>query len=143
MEFENIALYAEIYGIPTGRCSSPGVKLCYSHNVILKRMEFETARLSFYAGPGVSAGYLRDAEIGKYEGTDFTLTRNPGFMAALSGTGGCHFNFCRNIALDLSFTAEIGIHVRRDEKVHSLNLNFYRNGLLQALYPQLSILFYL
>lgn len=143
MEFGNISLYAEIYGIPTGRCSTPGVKLCYSHNIILKGMEFETARLSFYAGPGVSVGYMRDAEIGKYEGTDFTLARNSGFMAALSGTGGCLFNFSRNIALDLSFTAELGIHVRRDEKVHSLNMNFYRNGLLQALYPQLSILFYL
>lgn len=86
---------------------------------------------------------MRDAEIGKYEGTEFTLTRNPGFMAALSGTGGCHFDFNRNIALDLSFTAELGIHVRRDEKVNSMDLNFYRNGLLQALYPQLSILFHL
>lgn len=142
-EFNSFALYVEIYGIPTGRCSEPGVKFNWSHNFEIKRFEAESTVFSIFAGPGVSTGYMRDFEVGQRIQGSLALTKNPGVMAALSGTGGCRFSFESRIELDLSFTAELGILVRRDETVNDFNLNMYRNGLMQCIYPQLSILVYL
>lgn len=142
-EFNSFAVYAEIFGIPTGRCSDPGVKFNWTHNFILWNIENDATVYSIYAGPGASCGYMRDFEVGERKDASLTLTKNPGLMAALSGSGGCRFSFNSRIALDLSFTAELGIFVRRDEELNNFDLNLYRNGLVQCFYPQLSILVYL
>lgn len=139
-EFNSFALYAEIFGIPTGRCSEPGVKFNWSHNFILWNTEKDSTVYSIYAGPGISCGYMRDFELGKRKDKSLVLTKKPGVMTALSGTGGARFSFSGRIALDLSFTLDLGIFVRRDEALNNFDLNLYRNGLAQSLYPQLSIL---
>ena len=139
-EFNSFALYAEIFGIPTGRCSEPGVKFNWSHNFILWDTEKDSTVYSIYAGPGISCGYMRDFELGKRKDKSLVLTKKPGVMTALSGTGGARFSFSGRIALDLSFTLDLGIFVRRDEALNNFDLNLYRNGLAQSLYPQLSIL---
>ena len=83
---------------------------------------------------------MRDFELGKRKDKSLVLTKKPGVMTALSGTGGARFSFSGRIALDLSFTLDLGIFVRRDEALNNFDLNLYRNGLAQSLYPQLSIL---
>ena len=140
-EFDAFTVITEVYGIPTGRTEKAGVKFNYSHNIIFHQTEFENALLSFYAGPGVSAGYLRDAELGIHENHLVPLKHKPGFMLALSGTVGSHLHFSRKLSLDISLTADLGIHMRRDETLNSIGLNLYKNGIFQALYPQLSILY--
>lgn len=139
-EFTSLVAFAEIYGIPTGRCDKPGVKVRFSHNYVFKTFEEESTVFMLYAGPGVSAGYMRDFEVGRRIDKTLTLTRNPGVMAALSGSFGCRFSFESRIALDLSFTADLGIHARRDEELHNIDVRMYRNGLMQSFYPELSIL---
>ena len=143
-EFNSFALYAEMFGIPTGRCSTPGVKFNWSHNFILRQFENDATVYSLYAGPGISCGYMRDFEVGERQSdARLKLTRNPGISAALSGSGGCRFAFKGRIALDLSFTADLGIFIRKDETLNNFDLNLYRNGLAQCFYPQLSILVFL
>ena len=140
-EFNSFTLFTEVYGIPTGRTGQVGVKFNYSRNIIFHQTDFENSLLSFYAGPGVSAGYLRDAEFGLHENHLVPLKHKPGFMLALSGTVGSHFHFRRKLSIDISFTADLGIHLRRDETLNSIGLNLYKNGIFQALYPQVSILY--
>lgn len=142
-EFTSIVAFTEIYGIPTGRCDSPGFKARYSHNFIFKTYEQEATIFMLYAGPGVTAGYMRDFELGRRIDKTLTLTHNPGLMAALCGSLGCRFSFESRIALDLSFTADLGIHARQNEELHNIDVRMYRNGLMQAFYPELSILVYL
>lgn len=142
-EFMSFVAFTEIYGIPTGRCDKPGVKARFSHNFIFKTFEQEATIFMLYAGPGVTAGYMRDFEVGRRIDKTLTLTHNPGLMAALCGSIGCRFSFESRIALDLSFTADLGIHARKDEALHNIDVRMYRNGLMQAFYPELSILIYL
>ena len=101
--------------------------------------------MTLYAGPGISFGYVHDHDKGrKLFDIGSLIANNDGFMFAVSGDAGCRFDFGKTIALDLSFTADAGLHVRRNEKEKSYeaaSLSIYNNGLLQALYPQLTILF--
>ena len=136
--------FAEKDGIPTSRCSSPGYRVNFSRQYIFRHMESAGVSYTFYAGPGISTGMVRDHDKGK--GFDLTslISGNPGFMLALSGDIGCRFDFGRRVALDLSFMADAGIHVRVNEKEKSYtatSLSVYNNGLIQFLYPQLTILY--
>ena len=142
--FHSVTALVDIYGIPTSRCSSPGYRVNFSRNYIFKEMERADVKFTLYAGPGLSAGVVRDHDKGR--GLDLTslISENPGFMLALSGDAGCRFDFGKKVALDLSFTADAGIHVRSNEKesgYNAVSLSVYNNGLLQFFYPQLTVLF--
>lgn len=142
--FHTATALVDIYGIPTSRCSSPGYRVNFSRQYIFRHMESAGVSYTFYAGPGISTGMVRDHDKGK--GFDLTslISGNPGFMLALSGDIGCRFDFGRRVALDLSFMADAGIHVRVNEKEKSYtatSLSVYNNGLIQFLYPQLTILY--
>lgn len=142
--FHSATAYIDIYGVATSRCSNPGLHFNVSRQYILHRLDKGDVRLTFYAGPGVSAGYVRDHDKGR--GIDLTslMADNDGLMAALSADAGCRFDFSGTIALDLSFTGELGVHARRNEQENgyfATSLSIYNNGWMQLLYPQLSILF--
>ena len=142
--FHSAKFYVDIYGVVTSRCSYPGYKLNVSRQYIFNRLQREGYTMTFYAGPGVCAGYVRDHDKGR--GIDFTslMSDNQGLMFALSEEAGCRFDFGGSVALDLSLTAEAGIHIRRNEREQNYAATYvsiYNNGLMQALYPQLTILF--
>ncbi len=143
--FHSATAFVDIYGIPTSRCSSPGFRVNLSRQYILKRIENNGVCYSVYAGPGITAGVVRDHDKGRSL-LDMTslIGGNPGFVIALSGDAGCRFGFGKRVALDLSFAVDAGIHVRRNEKESgymATSLSVYNNGLLQALYPQITVLF--
>jgi len=142
--FHSATAFVDIYGVPTSRCRYPGYRFNVTRQYMLRSIEGDKCVFSFYAGPGISFGLVRDHDKGR--GFDLTslIADNPGVMLALSGGAGCRFDFGRRVALDLSFTAEAGVHMREneDEKSYSAtSLSIYNNGLLQAIYPQLTILF--
>ena len=142
--FHTATAYLDIYGIPTSRCSSPGYRFNFSRQYIFHTMEHAGVGYTFYAGPGISTGVVRDHDKGR--GFDLTslISENPGFMFALSGDVGCRFDFGRKLSLDLSFLADAGIHVRVNEKEKSYtatSLSVYNNGFIQIFYPQLTILY--
>lgn len=140
-DFTTLVSYVEMYGIPTGRCDKPGFKVRCSHDFIFRQYRHDSTAFQLYAGPGVTAGYMRDYEVGRRIDNALTLMRNPGIMAALCGSLGCRFSFEGRIDLDLSVCADIGIHARRAESRYNIDVRLYRNGLLQSFYPELSILF--
>ncbi len=142
--FYSCTAFVDIYGIPTSRCLYPGYRFNFSRQYIWKKIESSEVQFSFYAGPGVSAGVVRDHDKGRWFDITSLISENPGAMLAVSGDVGCRFDFGRRVSLDLSFMAEAGVHVRRNEKERqytATSLSVYNNGYLQAIYPQLTILF--
>ncbi len=142
--FHTVNAYVDIYGVATSRCSYPGYKMNVSRQYVCRRFQRDGYSVAFYAGPGISLGYVRDHDKGR--GFDLTslMADNEGFALAVSGDAGFFFDFGRNVFLDLSWTAEAGIHLRRNESERSYkasSLSLYNNGFLQAIYPQLTILF--
>ena len=143
-EFHSAAAFVDIYGVATSRCSYPGYKVNLSRQYIFSRAPRDAWSMSFYAGPGISAGYVRDHDKGRGWDLSSLMSDNQGLMFALSGSAGCRFDFGSKVALDLSFTAEAGVHIRRNEKekgYSAANLSIYNNGLIQIFYPQLTFLF--
>lgn len=135
--FSELSLFADIYGLPTGRCGEPGVKASFVRNFIFSSFEIDDVRLGIFAGPGVSAGFVKDYE----PGYALDITRNHGLCAALCGDIGLRVRFSRGVSLGLSFQAELGFHMRRDDDMRANNLAIYKNGLVQSFWPNLSILF--
>lgn len=138
-EFNSLELFADFYGLLSGRSEYPGIKFNYTHSKVLKTWIGSDIATALYAGPGVTAGYVRDYQKGYYELRKFVFTQNYGAAAGLSGTIGFRFLFSRRISIDLSWTAELGLHLRKDEKLDTFQLRFYRNGLFLAPYPQLKL----
>ncbi|MBQ9462933.1 MAG: hypothetical protein IJU68_04675 [Bacteroidales bacterium] len=142
--FHSATAFVDIYGVATSRCSFPGYKFNVSRQYIIREFDKSPVHMRLYAGPGISLGMVHDHDKGR--GIDFTslISDNTGFMLAVSGDIGCRFDFGSRVALDLSFMAEGGFHLREYEKEKSYSaasLSFYNNGILQDIYPQLTILF--
>lgn len=135
--FSLLSVYADIYGVPTGRCEEPGVKAFYVRNFCFSELELDGVSLDFFAGPGVSAGFVKDYE----PGYALDITRNHGLCAAVCGDIGLRVIFSRGVRLDLSFQAEVGFHMRKDDEMKANNMAVYKNGLVQCFWPNLSILF--
>ena len=141
--FHSALAYVDIYGVVTSRCSYPGFRLNVSRQYIINSWERGDTRFTWYAGPGISTGYVHDHDKGRGIDLDSLLGENEGFVVALSADTGCRVDFPGRIAFNLSFTGDLGIHVRRYEKEKSYNapgLSIFNNGLMQALYPQFTIL---
>lgn len=126
----SFTLIADIYGLPSGTVEKPGIKGNFSRIYMMDLIPAGFADVRIYAGPGISVGYVHDRGKG-----------NPGFVGALSGTAGLHADFGRNISLQFGFTAEFGLHYRTDERFDIKDLSFYKNGIFESLYPELTIYF--
>ena len=142
--FHTATAFVDIYGVATSRCSNPGLRFNVSRQYILKKVQNSDIGMSFYAGPGLSFGYVRDHDKGLGIDLKSLFSDNEGFMAAISGDAGCRFDFGGLVALDLSFATDLGVHIRKneDEKEYfATSVSIYNNGWMQWLYPQLTILF--
>lgn len=142
--FFTATAYVDIYGIPTSRCKYPGFRVNVSRQFIIQQMQVQDIKLVFYVGPGLSAGFVRDHDKGRGIDLGSLMSDNNGFMMALSADAGCHFDFGRFVGVDLSFLADAGLHIRRNEKeteYSATSVSIYNNGLWQLFYPQLTIYF--
>lgn len=137
--FNTYILSLDIYGLPMGRTEKPGVKFVFSHNHVLVKGGRGGVDSQFYAGPGAAVGYVHDRE--KSVASINRLVNNPGMTAALTGSAGMRMLFREHVLIDLSFTFEAGFHIRKDEWQEQNDLRFYSNGIYQAWYPQLSIMY--
>lgn len=138
-EIRTFNLYADMYGVYSGRTDKPGVAFSYVHNYILKVYDFEYSRLSMYAGAGFLAGYVHDFENGLFSVTDRQLQKGMGIVAALACNFGLGFDFDRHITVDVSFSLCPGLHLRRDADSGSTIISVFQRGYISALYPQLCI----
>ena len=142
--FHTVLAYIDIYGVPTSRCSNPGIRFNASRQYVFARKERGDVHMTFYAGPGVTAGYVRDHDKGRGFDLVSLFGNTEGIAIALSGDAGCRFDFPGPVSLDLSFTADLGIHMRRNELewgYFAPSVSIFNNGIFHALYPQLTILF--
>ena len=142
--FHTVTSFIDIYGVATSRCSNPGIRFNVSRMYVFHRMDRGDVQLTFYAGPGASAGYVRDHDKGRGIDLKSLMADNDGFMAALSAGAGCRFDFSGKVALDLSLSGDLGIHIRRNERENgyfATSLSVFNNGWMQLPYPQLTILF--
>lgn len=132
--------YADTYGMWHDRTCTPGVKLLYNHCTPFFKQDFSESRLYLSAGPGVALGYVHDFDRGV--NSINTLQHNMGISASLTCRLACMLYFPgKAMSVDFSLLLEAGMHLRKDEIVVQNNLALYRNGLYQALYPQISIYF--
>jgi len=137
--FYNLTLFADIYGMSTARAQDPGVKFNAAKLYGIRTIVTDEVKFLLYAGPGLTAGYAHDFEKGYWRSLYDTLVKSPGYILALSGTGGCRMSFKRSIMLDLSFTMDAGMHLRKEDGNNKLSM--YKNGLIHAVSPQLTIYF--
>jgi len=121
-------LLVDFSGLFSGKAENPGYLLRYGRNSTLRSWELPTGTtMRLMAGPGVMGGYLRD-----YDGAF-------GPTAAMSGTAGLFFEMKRGVALSLSFSVDLGVHVKSVQGRNTLKL--YRNGIIRSYSPEVRILF--
>lgn len=138
--FNSYMLSMDMYGMTTGRSNYPGGRFNFSHNVIFNEFEHDGIICEFYWGTGFSAGYLHDFEKGMFAMLGGTVLRkNYGVMAALNGSYGTRFIYRGAFCIDIRFTGEFGLHMRRDEILGNLDLSCYLNGIFRTIYPQIQI----
>ena len=141
-ETEVFSLLCDTYGVHRARTDDLGVRFSYTHNYVLYRFYNDEMELGLRLGAGVTLGYAHDNENGIFIGTQEALTQNMGFIAALCCTGGARIDFFRRrVAVDLSFCASPGVHVRRDETTGNVYVSLYKNGIYHVIYPQLTVMY--
>lgn len=130
-----LTFYADTYGVLAGKYVKPGAKFNISRFGTVGSGD----RLTFFAGPGFSAGYVRDFDREDFD-FDAKNASVHGPMAALSATAGIRLAFDRAVSLGFSLTAEAGILVHKDADTSAKILAAYKNGLMRTVYPELSII---
>ena len=137
--FHDLSVYADTYGIAMGKCFMPGFRLNYSYNTVFHRFAWRGMDCSLYTGPGVSLGWVREFEKGLFD-PDVRYFRSPGGMAAVNACFGIQVQCHERVRLDLRWEAQAGIFYQDDNSVQTTILSLYKNGIYQALYPELIIL---
>ncbi len=137
--FSIVSLYADMFGVFSGRTDDVGIALSYSRDYVIYSSDLEYYSLTLHGGPGFLTGYVHDYERHFFtsEGdTDKTM----GAVAALSGNIGFLTDFYRRrISIDIGICINPGIHIRRDRNDGTVLLSLYKRGIYYGLCPQLSI----
>lgn len=108
------------------RLSSPGISAAAVFNIVFAGFESRNGvPVSFYAGPGVSAGY----------GTD--IIGPTGMFIGLMGRVGAECRFPRGISLSLSLSPMIGGHFRIMDGM--VNMRLFKTGLNYGVMPEVGV----
>ena len=127
LSFDAYALIADMHGVMTGEHPRPGVKFTYTRNFILKHLDKEYYAIDLYAGPGVTAGYLRD------------IHKPYCLITGLSCLAGARYSFLTNFSVSAEFCADIALEINRNVRYDTVDLSLYKAGILHAFFPQLRI----
>lgn len=128
-QFDTFELTADMHEVFSGKRPVPGIRASYIHNIILKEFsvrEGETAA-QLYAGPGVTAGYIRDS------------WKPFGVMAGITGALGVRANFLHNISLSAELGIDVALFAQKDARYGNIDLTLYEAGIKNIIYPQLKI----
>lgn len=138
--FNNYTIYADMYGVLTGRTDQLGFKASFSRCNIFLSKDVRGTNIKLFAGPGVSLGYVKDFEKGNLKEI-IPLSRNRGFTMGVTGSVGIRADLPRNLILDASLTMECGVHLRQNENGDGKVTSLYMNGLIRSAYPQIGLLY--
>lgn len=120
--FSSVTVTADLADIIYGNASLPGVKLTYHCNLILA--EIPDNNIQFYAGPGLTAGHVRN------------LDEYFGFMAGVSGDAGVRIFCKKSISLALEVQADFSLIFKN--KRHP-DMGLYSAGFRNSYFPHLKI----
>lgn len=124
--FAIISLQSEMSETFVGRTDYPGLSASFTWNHIFARKESANGNeLRFFAGPGLGVGKSHDykSESGHYFG--------------LKGRIGVQCLFDRRINISVCLAPIIGMHI--SSKTEHLVMKVYRNGIIQAVMPEIGI----
>ena len=103
-----------------------GISASAFWNIVFARFSSQNGNpIRFYAGPGISIGYA--ADFASPYGLDF----------GVKGRIGGECAFPRGISVAMSISPMLGGHFGIEDGM--VNMRLYKNGLLQALMPEVSI----
>ena len=119
---------ADMHGLWDGTRPMPGVKLSYIRNVTLKEFRLDDCvEASFYSGPGLIAGVVRDSN------------KPFGFMTGLTGDVGVRLFFPRRLVVYCEIGMDIALFVSRHPYTSGIDMTYYHSGLKNFFYPQIRI----
>ncbi len=123
-----LRLTADLHGVIDGKQTCPGFKMSYFKTRVLGKVKRKDGRETgnFFIGPGVSAGYVRDKG------------RGYGIMGAFCTNFGYDFKLEGGASIRIGLEGELGLHVIGKD-AHDTSLTLYKNGIIKALIPQISI----
>lgn len=124
--FIEIQLRAETTHLFASASDTPGMSASLTWNMIFAEMiSPDGNKISFFAGPGISAGFADDIPIHK------------GIVFGLKGRVGVECSFKRKIALSACVSPVVGAHVSmKDGMPYML---FYKTGLMSCVMPEVGI----
>lgn len=124
--FHNISLEMDLEDVLDGESRVPGIRMSYVIDFIFAATRTNTFTLRWFAGPGFTAGYVRDVNSG------------PGIMAGICGNAGAEFSFRVPVCISISFMPSLATHISYSDGMPEMNL--YRCGImLHSLSPRLGI----
>jgi hypothetical protein len=128
--FDSFDVIADMFGILNGDYSRPGYKATYCRNIILKHFHHDEYKLDLYAGPGVTAGYVRD------------IHEPMSIVAGLAGSGGCRLFFDnKKLVVYLELGLDLAAEINRNNRYKNIDLDIYKSGIMHVFYPQVRILY--
>ncbi len=104
----------------------PGISASFTWNMVFADFISRNGnKVEFFAGPGVMAGF-----------SDDVLSRK-GVFAGLKGRVGGECTFGRKVAVSISVSPILGVHLGRNSDM--LTMLLYQSGLLYAIMPEVGI----
>ena len=128
--FDSMDIIADTFGILRGDYSTPGIKATYYRGIILKQRHGEDCDAAFYAGPGVTAGYVRDIH------EPFSA------VAGMAGVIGGRLYFDRKrLVVCMEAGLDLALELNRNNRYRNIDLKLYEAGIYHVFYPQIRILY--
>lgn len=128
--FDSLDLIADIFGILRADYSTPGIKATYYRGIVLDHRHHDAYDWDFYAGPGVTLGYVRDIH------EPFSA------VAGMTGViGGRMSFFGKRIVICMEAGTDLAVELNRNNRYRNIKLTLYKSGLLHSFYPQVRILY--
>ncbi len=123
--FWDIFIGADYGGSVLGQEGRPGAAATFSYNFILRSWRHSGGSSFLYAGPGVALGYVHD------KGQPY------GLMGGISGILGYEYEFAVPVSVGIGIRPTFGVHM--GSSGGGMLMDIYRNGLVWALSPQVSL----
>ena len=128
--FDSFDIIVDTFGILRGDYSTPGIKATYYRGIILKHRHREDYDADFYAGPGVTAGYVRDIH------EPFSA------VAGMSGVIGGRLYFdSKRLVVCFEAGLDLALELNRNNRYRNIDLTLYEAGIYHVFYPQVRILY--
>ncbi len=124
--FAEFQLRSETSAIYAYAAKLPGLTASFVWNMVFAETELRDGNtVSFFAGPGVTAGFTED------------IKRSKGLMFGLRGRIGGECTYRRNVTVSFSISPVLGLHLDRRNEAFSMVV--YKTGLAYAVMPEVGI----